>query len=122
MIYKIIYDKIIYILFKYKFMIFDFLRKQKKITEKVKIIKIMVISLNIPDKQKELYLETINILSIDWLDKLYITLSNFTRELENEELEKINKYNFSEIAWMRKKEAEDKQKEINSFSFLINNL
>ena len=44
------------------------------------------------------------------------------KELEEEELEKINKQNFSEVAWMRKKEAREKQKEINSFSFLINNL
>jgi len=40
-------------------MIFDFLKKQKEITEKKKIIKIMIISLNIPDEQKELYLDAI---------------------------------------------------------------
>jgi len=37
-------------------MIFDFLKKQKEIIEKKKIIEIMIISLNIPDEQKELYL------------------------------------------------------------------
>ena len=103
-------------------MIFDFLKKQKEINTKRKIIKVMIISLNIPDKQKELYLETIAILGKDWLERLYITLTSFTKELENEELDKINKYNFSNVAGMRKKEADDKQKEINSFSFLINNL
>lgn len=103
-------------------MIFDFLKKQKEITKKRKIIKVMIISLNIPDKQKELYLEAITILSKDWLERLYITLSNFTKELENENLNKISEYNFSKVAWMRKKEADEKQKEINSFSFLINNL
>ena len=103
-------------------MIFDFLKRQKEITQKRKIIKVMIISLNIPDKQKELYLEAITILSKDWLERLYITLSNFTKELDNENLNNINEYNFSKVAWMRKKEADEKQKEINSFSFLINNL
>jgi len=103
-------------------MIFDFLKKQKEITQKRKIIKVMIISLNIPEMQKELYLEAITILSKDWLEKLYITLSNFTKQLEYEELDNINKQNYSQIAWMRKKEAVEKQKEINSFTFLINNL
>jgi hypothetical protein len=46
-------------------MIFDFLKKQKEIKNKIKIIKVMIISLNIPDTQKELYLEAISILSED---------------------------------------------------------
>lgn len=103
-------------------MIFDFLKKQKEITQKRKIIKVMIISLNIPEKQKELYLEAISILSVDWLERLYISLSNFTKQLELEEMDNINKQNYSQIAWMRKKEAIEKQKEINSFTFLINNL
>lgn len=103
-------------------MIFEYLKKQKEISKKRELIKVMIVSLNIPDKQKELYLESISILKVDGLEKLYITLTNFTKELEEEELEKINKQNFSEVAWMRKKEAREKQKEINSFSFLINNL
>ena len=103
-------------------MIFDFLKKQKEISQKRKIIKVMIISLNIPEAQKELYLEAITILSKDWLERIYITLSNFTKQLEFEELDNINKMNFSQVAWMRKKEAIEKQKEINSFTFLINNL
>ena len=103
-------------------MIFDFLKKQKELSKKKKIIEIMILSLNIPDKQKELYLEAISILEEEGLEKLYIKLSNFTKELELEELDNINKYNFSQVAWMRKKEAYEKQKEMNSFSFLISNL
>jgi hypothetical protein len=37
-------------------MIFDFLKRQKKITDKKKIIEIMILSLNIPSEQKDLYL------------------------------------------------------------------
>jgi hypothetical protein len=38
------------------------------------------------------------------------------------QLDEIQKNNFSIVAWMKKKEAEEKRKEINSFSFLINNV
>lgn len=115
------------ILYKYIYinlntMIFDFLKKQKEIKNKIKIIKVMIISLNIPDIQKDLYLEAISILSEEGLENLYNTLSTFTKQLELEELDDISKNNFVHVAWMRKKEAKEKQKEINSFSFLINNL
>jgi len=103
-------------------MIFDFLKKQKELSKKKKIIEIMILSLNIPDKQKELYLEAISILEKEGLEKLYIDLSKFARELEEEELNNIWNNNFSQVAWMRKKEAKEKQKELNSFSFLISNL
>lgn len=103
-------------------MIFDFLKKQSDIRKKRKIIEIMILSVNIPDIQKELYLEAIWILEQDWLEKLFVSLSNFTKQIETEELENINKQNFSQVAWMRKKEASEKQKELNSFTFLINNL
>jgi len=103
-------------------MIFDFLKKQKEINKKKKIIELMIFSLNIPDNQKELYLEAISILTNDWLEKLFINLTKFTHELELEELNNIENSNFYHVAWMRKKEAQEKQKELNSFSFLISNL
>ena len=79
-------------------MIFDFLNKQRDINKKRKIIEIMIISLKIPEQQKELYLGAIHILEKDGLERLYITLSNFTKELELEELDNINKQNFSQVA------------------------
>lgn len=103
-------------------MIFDFLKKQREISKKRKIIEVMIISINIPEAQKELYLEAISILDENGLEKLYTSLTQFTKELEVQELEKINKQNFSQVAGMRKKEAKEKQKEMNSFTFLINNL
>lgn len=103
-------------------MIFDFLRKQSEINKKRNIIKVMIKSLNIAEDQKKLYLEAISILNIQGLEKLYISLTNFIKELELENLDNINKQNFYHIAWMKKKEAKEKQKEINSFSFLISNL
>jgi hypothetical protein len=70
-------------------MIFNFLKKQKELSKKKKIIEIMILSLNIPDKQKDLYLEAISILEEKGLEKLYIDLSKFAHELEEEELKNI---------------------------------
>lgn len=103
-------------------MIFDFLKRHKQINDKKKLIKVIIVSLNIPDEQKELFLESISILDEYWLEKLYEELSLFIKQIEEEELNNIWKNNFSYLAWMKKKEVEEKQKEINSFSFLINNL
>jgi len=103
-------------------MIFDFLKKQKNITNKIKIIEVMILSLNIPNEQKELYMWALSILDNFWLERLYIKLSKFANELEEEELKNIWNNNFYQISWMRKKEANEKKREINSFSFLISNL
>ena len=103
-------------------MIFDFLKKQKWSEKKIELIKIMVTSVNIPEKNKFLYIEALNILDKNWLDNLFNDLIKFTEIYELKELDKINKENFSYVAWMKKKEALEKQKEINAFSFLINNI
>jgi len=79
-------------------MIFDFLKKQKDINKRKKIISVMILSLEIHDVQKELYLEAVNILNIEGLENLYKTLIEFTKEIEIKELEDINKNNFSEVA------------------------
>ena len=79
-------------------MIFDFLKKQKDINKRKKIISVMILSLEIHDVQKELYLEAVNILNIEGLENLYKTLTEFTKEIEIKELEDINKNNFSEVA------------------------
>jgi len=103
-------------------MIFEFLKKQKETKKKISLIKIMIKSVNIPDTQKELYIDSLDILSIDRLNNLYNDLINLTKINEFKNLEDINKQNFSTINWLRKKEAVEKQKEINAFSFLLHNL
>ncbi len=103
-------------------MIFDFLKKQKEKSQKIEIIKVTIHALIIPDEQKKLYLEALNILDTQWLEKLYKSLTMFTRDIELKEIDDIRKNNFSKIAWMKKKEALEKQKELNSFTFLLNKL
>jgi hypothetical protein len=82
----------------------------------------MLMNLQIPEDQKSLYVQALDILDEEWIERIYNSLTLFIKDIEITELEDIQKSNFSSINWMKKKEAEERKKEINSFSFLINNL
>jgi len=43
-------------------MIFEYLKKQRKIKEKIKLTKLMIFNLEIPEDQKSLYLQALDIL------------------------------------------------------------
>lgn len=103
-------------------MLFSFLKQQKVLSKKRTIVKTMILALNIEEEQKNLYLEALDALDELGLDNLYRDLTLFVEKIEIKEIHEIEEKNFSSIAWMRKKEAEEKKKEINSFSFLVNNL
>jgi len=103
-------------------MISSFLGKQKDIKKKKKLVRVMVRSLNIPDKQKYLYIEALDVLDAKWLDKLYENMTKFVESLEKKENDEINISNFASIWGLTKKELNEKKKEENAFSFLINNL
>jgi len=103
-------------------MIFDFLKKQTEISKKKELIVIMIRSINIPEQQKDLYLESLDVLDEQWIHTLYNDVSHFVENIEMKELAEIKEENFSNLSWMRKKEAEEKKKEINSFSFILHNL
>ena len=103
-------------------MIFNFLKKRKKTVEKIELIKIMFVNLKIPESQKSLYIQALDVLDESWIDRIYNELSDFTNNLELKNLEDIQKNNFSVINLLRLKEAEEKKEELNSFNFLINKL
>lgn len=103
-------------------MLFSFLQKQKTDSKRRKLIETMIVALNVSEEQKSLYLEALNILKWQDLENLYINLVSFVEQIELKELELIKKQDFASIAGMRKKEAEEKIQETNSFSFLLNNL
>ena len=103
-------------------MLFNFFKKQKKIKDKKELIIVIVNSLYIKENQKTLYIEALETLDKEWVDRLYMDFTLFIEKEELADLEDINKENFAYISWMRKKEAIDKQKEINSFSFLLHNI
>jgi len=82
----------------------------------------MIIALNIPQDQKDLYLSALDVLNERELHELYKKLVSFVRDIEMKEIEEIHEKNFSDITGMQRKEAEEKKEEMNSFSFLLHNL
>lgn len=103
-------------------MILNIFRKYSETNKKKKIIITIIQNLNINEKQKNLYLDSMNFLDEIWLDKLYKSLEVFMWEIEKKQIDDITRESFTKIAWMRKKEVLEKQKDINSFWFLLNNL
>jgi len=82
----------------------------------------LIVSVKISQKQKDLYMQALGVLSIEDSKKLYENLTSFVEQVEMKELKQIQKESFASISWMRKKEAEEKMEEMNSFSFLLHNL
>lgn len=82
----------------------------------------MIAALNISPDQKSLYLEALDILSPEELDTIFWNLTRFIEKIEIKEIKQIEEESFGRIAWMRKKEAEEKLEEMNNFSFLLHNL
>jgi len=109
-------------IYKKQIMLFTFLQKQKDLTKQRKLIITMVEALYVSQDQKKLYIEAIEILGKQELEDLFKNLTSFVEKIEIRELEAIKKEDFAVVSWMRKKEADEKMKEMNSFSFLLNNL
>lgn len=103
-------------------MILNIFKKYSEKSKKKKIISTIIENLNINEKQKKLYLDSLDFLDEIGLEKLYKSLEVFMWEIEKKQITDISKENFTKIAGMRKKEVVEKQKELNSFWFLLNNL
>ncbi len=103
-------------------MILNIFKKYSEKSKKKKIITTIIENLNINEKQKKLYLDSLDFLDEGGLEKLYKSLEVFMSEIEKQQISDISKENFTKIAGMRKKEVVEKQKELNSFWFLLNNL
>lgn len=103
-------------------MISKFLTEQIDKQKKKKLIKVMISSLNIPEKQKYLYIEALEVLDSAGLENLYNNMTEFVKSLEKKENEDIHLQNFSSIGWLTKKQINEKTKEENAFSFLLNKL
>lgn len=103
-------------------MLFTFMQKQTNKKKQKKLIETMIVSLNISPDQKDLYIQALWILSGDESEVLFKNLTKFIEKIELKEIEEIKKESFISVAGMRKKEAEEKAQEMNSFSFLLHNL
>jgi|TARA_Y100001960_G_C14719095_1_gene851394 hypothetical protein len=103
-------------------MIFTFLKKQSERKKKIELLTILINSIHIDDDQKNLYLQSLEVLDTDGIDNLYREITVFVENFEMKELEDIQKQSFSSIAGMKKKEAEERAQELNSFGFLLHNI
>ena len=103
-------------------MLFTFLQKQTDKKKQKKLIETMIISLNISPEQKQLYMQALEVLSVEESEILFKNLTRFIEKIELKEIEEIKKESYVSVAGMRKKEAEERAKEMNSFSFLLHNL
>ena len=70
-------------------MILKILKKYSETNKKRKIVMTIIKNLNINEKQKDLYLSTIDNLDEVWLEKLYVSLTAFVEEVEMKQLEDI---------------------------------
>lgn len=104
-------------------MLINFLKKHSNSKKDKKILlERMIWRLNINNDQKELYINSLDIIDEKSLDNLYKSITNFMENSKLEDIKKASQNNFSSISGMRKKEAIEKQKDINSFSFLLSNV
>ena len=103
-------------------MLFTFLKKQKLKRQKLEVVKALIINLNISEDQKEMYIKSLDILETIELDNLYSEISIFSQNFEMKQVEDIKKWSYANVAGMKKSEVEEKKKEVNAFSFLINNI
>jgi len=79
-------------------MIFDFLKKQTEFEKKKKLTQIMIMSLEIPEVQKSIYLQALDIVDDKYIDNIYNDLTRFVEKYEIKELDDISKSNFINIA------------------------
>lgn len=103
-------------------MISKILKKYNKATQKKIMLKTIISALKISEEQKQLYLDSLEVIKEEALDTLYDNTIAFSNNIELKEIEDIRKQNFTNIQWMTKKEAEEKKQDINAFSFLLHNL
>lgn len=103
-------------------MISRILKKYTDVAYKRKMLVTMIWALSLWDEQKKLYFDAIKKADIPTLDQLYKNVIDFSQNIEIKEIDDIRKSNFSKISGMTKKEAEEKKKDINAFSFLLHNL
>jgi len=79
-------------------MLFHFLQKQKDIKKQKKLVETIIVSLNISEEQKKLYIEALEVTSPQETQELYKNLSRFVEQIELKELEQIQKESFTSIS------------------------
>jgi hypothetical protein len=102
--------------------IWNIFKKYKEREYRLILVKDLILSLNIDSRQKNLYIESLNILDNESLDRFYNKLTWVIDIIEENE----NNLSFSKTIEnnnsIKKQEQIQKKEEINSFNFLLDNI
>lgn len=102
--------------------IWNIFKKYKEKEYRLILVKDLILSLNIDSRQKNLYIESLNILDDESLDRFYKKLTWVIDIIEENE----NNLSFSKeletINYIKKQEQIQKKEEINSYNFLLDNI
>lgn len=94
------------------------LERYRKKKEKRLIVRELILSLRIDERQRNLYLESLDILDEDGMQVLYERLYQFVESLEEK-----NIYNSKKtIDSVRQKESAEREKDARSFNILLDNV
>jgi len=102
--------------------IWNIFKEYKEREYRLILVKDLILSLNIDSRQKNLYIESLNILDNESLDRFYNKLTWVIDIIEENE----NNLSFSKTIEnnnsIKKQEQIQKKEEINSFNFLLDNI
>lgn len=94
------------------------LERYRKKKERRLIVRELILSLQIDERQRNLYLESLDILDEDGMQILYERLHQFVESLEEKNIHNSKKV----IDSVHQKESLDREKDARSFNILLDNV
>lgn len=98
------------------------LQKYSAWAAKRKLLKEMILGLKIDQPHKELFLDSLEVLDTVWLESLYVKITVFVQEIEEKEMTKKIGTRKQEQEALSRHESEEKEKETNTFNFLLDSI
>jgi len=103
------------------FFIGTILKKFKEKKQRLSIVRESILTLQIDEKQKQLYLDSLELLDDNQLDNLYIQFTALINILEDNKIKQDYRNSHSSNISTNKIENTEKQKELNSLHLLLEN-
>lgn len=97
-------------------------RKYKEKEYRLILIKELIEWLNIDIKQKILYVESLEVLDDEWLERFYNKLISIIEILEEDEDQVKFQNQKQELYNLNKEEILEKKQELNSFNMILDNI
>jgi len=102
--------------------IWNIFKKYKEKEYRLILVKDLILSLNIDSRQKNLYIESLNILDDESLDRFYKKLVWVIDIIEENENNLVFSEKLETSNLIKKQEQIQKKEEINSYNFLLDNI